>query len=182
MLEKLFGFAKTESGLYVPRVIAKGIYTVEHFRKGEKIDEWTAENVCTNEGLIYALNLVFTTTQSSNNWYVAVFSNNYTPLATDTSATITGNAGEFTGYSGGARPSFTPAAAAQPTPSLDNSNSKASFTFTGSATLVGAFLVSSATPGGTSGTLYSAAQFPSSKNVSNTDNILLSYAVSLASS
>jgi hypothetical protein len=177
-------FTKRPSGLLVPKAqgFVLGKYDVQHFRKGELIDEFEAKNICTNEGLIFMLNLMFTNATNVGGWYMAVFTNNYTPVATDTAATITGNAGEFTGYSGGARPTFSPAAAAQPTPSLNNTSNRASFTFTGSATLIGAFLVSSATPGGTSGTLYSAAQFPSSKSVSNTDNMLLSYTLALGSS
>lgn len=172
-----------ESGLITTKekAFVHGRYHVEHFRKGELIDEFEFDNVVVNEGLIFLLNLAFTNLQNVAGWYMGVFTNNYVPVPSDTAATITGNAGEFTGYSGGARPTFTPQAASQPTPSLNNSSSRASFTFTGSATLVGAFLVSSATPGGTTGTLYSAAQFPSSKSVSNTDNMLLSYTLSLGS-
>lgn len=173
-----------KSGLLVPKekAFVHGRYHVEHFREGELIDEFDFDNIVVNEGLIFLLNLAFTNASNVGGWYLGVFTNNYTPVATDTAATITGNAGEFTGYSGGARPTFTPAAATQPTPSLNNTSNRASFTFTGTATLIGAFLVSSATPGGTSGTLYSAAQFPSSKQVSNTDNMLLSYTLSLGSS
>jgi hypothetical protein len=168
-----------DKGLFVPKAKHFGIFTFEHFRKGEKIDEWQADNTATNEGLIWLLNLGFTATVANQNWYCGLFSNNYTPLATDTASSIVGNAGEFTGYTGGARPAFTPAAAAQPTPSLNNNNTKASFTFNASGTLIGSFIISSATPNSNTGILYAAAQFPSSKNVSNTDNILMSYALGL---
>lgn len=169
-------------GVLVPSVYVKGVWSFEHFRKGKKIDEFEAENICVNEGLIFMLNVIFTNQSNVGGWYMAVFTNNYTPVSTDTAASITGNAGEFTGYSGGARPIFLPAAATQPTPSLNNSSNRASFTFTGSATLIGAFLVSNATPGAASGTLFSALQFPSSKSVSNTDQLLAAYTLSLASS
>lgn len=174
-------FHKRDGGLFVPKAKATGIYTIEHFRKGEKIDEFQAENVCTLEGLIFLLNIGFTSTQSAQNWHVGLFVNNYTPVGSDTAASFGGNAGECVAYSGGARPGFTPAAAAQPTASLNNSASKAVFAFTGSATIMGTFLVSSATPGGTGGILYSAAQFPSSKGVSNTDTMAVGYAANLGS-
>lgn len=177
-------FKRRPSGLLVPdqKVYAKGVYKMEHYHKEELIHECEFENIIVNEGLIFLLNVVFTNQSNVGGWYIGVFTNNYVPVSSDTAATITGNAGEFTGYSGGARPTFTPAAAAQPTPSLNNLNSKATFTFTGSATLIGAFIVSSATPGGTSGTLYSAAQFPTSRPVANTDVMNLGYTLSLSSS
>ena len=64
---------------------------------------------------------------------------------------------------------------------VTNSASRASFTFNAGTTIYGAFLVSSSTINGTTGTLISAAQFGSAKSVSNTDQILLTYTFSLAS-
>lgn len=183
---KLFDglFKRRPSGLLVPdqKAYLKGVYKMEHYRKGELIHECEFENIIVSEGLIFLLNVVFTNQSNVGGWYVGVFTNNYTPVISDTAATITGNAGEFTGYSGGARPTFNAAPAAQPTPSLNNLSNKASFTFTGSATLIGAFIVSTATPGGTTGTLYSAAQFPTSRPVAPTDVMNLGYTLSLASS
>jgi hypothetical protein len=170
-------YEKLDSGLLVP----KGVYKGTILRKGEIVDEFEFENICVNEGLIFLLNTIFASQQNVSGWYMGLFTNNYTPVATDTAATITGNAGEFTGYSGGARPTFNAATAVQPTPSLSNSGNRASFTFTGTANLIGAFLVSSPTPGGTTGTLFSAAQFPSAKSVSNTDQLLLTYTLSASS-
>lgn len=173
------------SGLFVPApketAKASGFYVVEHFRKGDKIDEFIAENTTINEGLIAALNIMFAGTSVISNWYCAVAQNNYTPVATDTASSIVGNFGEFTGYSGGARPNFTPTAASG-SPTISNSASKATFNFTGSATLTGAFLISSATPGSNTGTLYSAALFGANKPVANTDQITLTYQTALTSS
>ena len=169
------------AGLLLPAGKAKGVYHAQHFRKGELIDEWEFENVITNQGLIQALNVMFAGVSPITSWYIGVFQNNYSPVATDTASSIVGNAGEFTGYSGGARPTFT-AAQATSTPTVTNSAAKATFNFTGSATLTGAFLISSATPGSNSGVLYSAAQFGSSKSVANTDSITLGYSTSLTSS
>lgn len=176
-------YEKRESGLIVPR----GHFKAQIIRGLEsdypmEDEEFEFDNICVNEGLIFLLNTIFANQQNVSGWYMGVFTNNYTPVATDTAATLPGNAGEFTGYSGGARPTFSPASAAQPTPSISNANSRASFTFTGSANLVGAFLSSSPTPGGASGTLFSAAQFPSAKAVSNTDQLLLTYTLSASSS
>ncbi len=175
-------YVKQASGLLTPdKGLVVGRYHAKLFRKRELIDEWDFENTVVNEGLIAMLNVLFTGQSSISNWYLGVFQNNYTPVATDTASSIVGNAGEFTGYTGGARPTFSPAAATQPTPTVSNSATQAIFTFSGTATLTGAFLISSATPGSNTGTLYSAAQFASSKQVGNTDQLLLTYSTSLAS-
>ena len=173
---------KQSRGLLVPdKGLVVGVYNAKLLRRGRVIDEFEFKNTAVNEGLIAMLNIMFAGQSLISNWYLGVFQNNYTPVATDTASSIVGNAGEFTGYSGGARPAFLPVAATQPTPSLTNSASQASFTFTGAATLTGAFLISSATPGSATGTLYSAAQFGSSKQVGSTDQLLLTYSTSLAS-
>jgi hypothetical protein len=177
-------YAKTRGGVLLPQVKIKtlGHYEAQIVRDGKVVDEFEFDNICVNEGLIALLNVGFAGQSIISNWYMGVFTGNYTPVATDTASSIVGNATEFTGYSGGARPSFSPAAAAQPTPSLTNSANRASFTFTGAATLLGAFLISSATPGSSTGTLFSAAQFGSPKTVGNTDQLLLTYTLNAASS
>ena len=175
-------YKETSGGLLVPeKGLVTGKYLIEHFRKGEKIDEWEAENTVVNQGLVYLLNAGLAGLTALTSWYVGVFQNNYTPVATDTASSIVSNAGEFTGYSGGARPTFSPAQATS-SPTLTNSASQATFNFTGSATLTGAFIISSATPASNSGTLYSAAQFGSSKSVANTDSITVTYQTTLTSS
>ncbi len=174
-------FKKNGAGLFMPAK-AKGFYVAEQFRDGKKIDEWEWENTIVNEGLIALLNIGFAGSSLITNWYMGLFSGNYTPVSTDTASSIVGNATEFTGYSGGARPSFTPTAASQPTPTITNSAAKANFTFTSGGTLFGGLLISSATPGSNTGTLWSAGQFGSSKTVAIGDTLALGYSTSLASS
>ena len=175
-------YNRMSSGLWVPeKQVLAGRYHAEHFRDGKLIDEWDFDNIITNQGLVTMLNMMFAGGSVVTNWYLGLFSNNYTPVATDTASSIVSNAGEFTSYSGGARPAFTPAAATT-TPSINNSASQASYTFTGAGTLVGGFLISSATPGSNTGVLYSAAQFGASKTVASTDNISITYTTGLSSS
>ena len=176
-------YDKLASGLLVPgKIRTLGRYDAQIIRKGEVVDEFSFDNICVNEGLIAMLNITFGLTSIIPNWYMGLFTNNYTPVATDTASSIVGNAGEFTGYSGGARPAFTSVAATQPTPQLTNTASRASFTFTSPATLIGAFLISNATPGSNTGTLFSAAQFSASKTVGATDQLLLTYTLTASSS
>jgi hypothetical protein len=165
------------AGRYKAQIIRGGLS--EHLMDGD--DEFEFDNICVNEGLIQMLNQQFAGAGGVANWYMGVFQNNYTPVATDTASSIVGNSGEFTGYSGGARPTFSPASASG-TPTLTNSATRASFTFTGAATLTGAFLISSATPGSNTGTLFSAALFGSAKSVGNTDQLLLTYSLNASSS
>lgn len=179
-------FTENDHGLLVPiREIVQGMgrYIGEVFdERGEKVQEFEAKNVLTNEGLIYLLNAGLCGATALTTWYMGVFTNNYTPVITDTASSIIGNAAEFTSYSGGARPTFAAVAATQPTPTVANSVTKASFSFTAGATLMGGFLISSATPGSNTGTLYSAAQFGSSVVVANGYTMTLGYSTTLASS
>lgn len=177
-----------ENGLLVPdkgiiaNIQAKGTYKfVLTDKDGRLKDEWEFDNLCVTQGLVQMLNSTFAGVSQITTWYLGVFQNNYTPVPTDTASSIVGNAGEFTGYSGGARPTFQPATASG-TASLTNSANQATFNFTGSATLYGAFLISGATPGSNSGVLFSASQFPSSKPVANTDSLTVTYTLNATSS
>lgn len=184
-------YQKFVNGVWVDDVDAKieglrasismmGRYDAKIVRKGEVIDEWECKNVCTYQGLISMLNNTFCGVAAISNWYLGIFQNNYTPVQGDTASSFPASAGEFTGYSGGARPSFT-AAQASGTPTINNSAAVATFTMTGSATIYGAFLTSVATPGSGAGVLFSAAQFGSSKNVSAADQLILTYTLNAAS-
>jgi hypothetical protein len=146
---------------------------------GDTVDEFEFDNVCTQQGLISLLNNQFTGATQITNWYLGLFQNNYTPVGGDTASSFPTSAGEFTGYAGGARPAFQPTAATA-SPTINNSSAVATFTFTGAATIYGAFLTSVATLGSGSGILFSAAQFGASKNVSSGDQLLLTYALTAA--
>jgi hypothetical protein len=156
-----------------------GRYHAEHFRAGRLIDEWDFDNIAVNEGLNYLLNAGLAAGSQITTWYLGLFSGNYTPVATDAAATIAANSTETSAYTAGARQQFVPVSASGQ--QVTNSASRASFTFNAGTTIYGAFLVSSSTINGTTGTLISAAQFGSAKSVSNTDQILLTYTFSLAS-
>jgi hypothetical protein len=158
----------------------KGVYHFQHVRDGEVIDEWDAENIIVNQGLNYIINAALCAGSVITAFFLGLFSGNYTPVASDTASSIAANATEVTAYAAGARQAFTPAAATSQ--QATNSASQASFTFNASVTVYGAFLISSSTINGTSGTLVSAAQFGTSKSVVSGDQILVTYTFSLASS
>ena len=110
---------------------------------------WRDGNVCTDEGLNYALNLLFPSSgwvdgDQISTWYLCVFEDNYTPLITDTY--------QSPGYTECetlqdtiARPTFTPGAASGK--AVSNVLNKASFTFAINNTIYGGALVGGSTAG-----------------------------------
>jgi hypothetical protein len=64
---------------------------------------------------------------------------------------------------------------------ITNSASPAAFTINGTTTVGGAFLISNSTKGGTTGTLFSAADFasPGDRSVANGDTLNVTYTFSL---
>lgn len=177
------GFHRRASGLIVPdeggKVIGKGRYVGKIIRKGVVIDEFDCANLVVNQGLNYLLGAALGGQSVITSWYIGLFSGNYTVLASDTASSIAGNATEVTAYTAGARQAWTSAAPSGQ--SITNSASQASFTFNAPVTVYGGFLVSSATISGTSGTLFSGAQFGSAKSVVSGDQLLLTYTYSAAS-
>lgn len=157
-----------------------GVFCVQHLRGEELIDEDVCPNLVTNEGLNHMLGVELFSTAQITAWYLALYTGNYTPLATDTAATLPGNATETGAYSGGTRPQFVPAAPSGQ--SITNAASRATYTFNATVTIYGAFMTSSATISGTSGTSFSAALFGTPKAVVNTDQILLTYTFAATSS
>lgn len=164
---------------------ATGKYVVEcHDKEGNL--KWVAEtpNLVVNVGLQYMAGVALTSTAQITAWYVGLYgaaaSNN--PAAGDTMSSHAGWT-EVTAYSEATRPTATFAAATNANPSVvTNTASKAQFTMNGTTTVGGAFLVSNSTKGGTTGTLFSAADFqsPGDRSVVSGDIITVTYTFSLA--
>ena len=174
-------FEQAASGLLVPASNLKvgGVFHGQIIRAGRVIDEWEDHNLVVNEGLDSLLNIMFHGSTQITTWYMGVFEGNYTPVSTVTAATITSASTECTAYTSSTRPAYDEAAASSQ--SITNSASRASFVFNATKTIYGAFLVSTSTKSGTSGTLFSAARFSSSKSVVSTDELLLTYTFTAAS-
>jgi len=160
-------------------IIAAGRYHGQIIREGRVIDEWEDDNLVVNEGLNSLLSVYFNGGTPITTWYCGVFEGNYTPVATVTAATITSASTECTAYASATRPEWVEAAPSSQ--SITNSASRASFVFNATKTVYGAFLVSTSTKSGTSGTLFSAARFSSAKSVVSTDELLLTYTFTAAS-
>lgn len=164
---------------------ATGKYTVECYDKDGNL-KWVAEtpNLVVNVGLQYMAGVALTSTAQITSWYIGLYgaaaSNN--PAATDTMSSHAGWT-EVTAYSEATRPAATFAAATNANPSVvTNSASVAAFSINGTATVGGAFLTSNNTKSGTTGTLFSAADFqsPGDRSVVNGDTLNVTYTFSLA--
>ncbi len=190
MLEKLSAKESVASGLIASTgaqegLRASGRYTVECFDKDGNL-KWVAEsdNLVVNGGLQYMAGTALTATAQLTTWYLGLYgaasSNN--PAAGDTMSSHIGWT-EVTTYSEATRPAATFAAATNANPSVvTNTASKAVFSINGSATVGGAFLTSDNTKNGTTGTLFSAADFsaPGDRSVVSGDILNVTYTFSLS--
>ena len=163
---------------------ATGRFLMECYDK-DGILKWSAEesNLVVNVGLQYMAGTALTSTTQITTWYVGLYGAgaSNTPAAGDTMSSHAGWT-EVTPYSG-ARPTATFVAATNANPSVvTNSASPASFAITSTQTVGGAFLVSNSTAGGSTGTLFSAADFqsPGDRAVVSGDTLNVTYQFSLA--
>ena len=164
---------------------ATGKYTVECYDKDGNL-KWVAEtpNLVVNVGLQYMAGTALTTTAQVTTWYLGLYgaAASNSPAAGDTMSSHIGWT-EVTAYSQATRPAATFAAATNANPSVvTNTASKAAYSINGTTTVGGAFLTSDNTKGGTTGTLFSAADFsaPGDRSVVNGDTLNVTYTFSLA--
>lgn len=174
--------AGTQSGEVVR---ATGKFKMECYDK-DGILKWTAEesNLVVNVGLQYMAGTALTSTTQVTTWYIGLYGAgaSNTPAAGDTAASHAGWT-EVTPYSNATRPTATFAAATNANPSVvTNSASPAAFSINASSTVGGAFLISNNTKGGTTGTLFSAADFqaPGDRTVVSGDTLNVTYTFSLS--
>ena len=94
--------------LLVPEAgqIIGGRFLGKIIRDTKVVDEFECKNIVVNQGLNYLLGAALGAQSVVTNWFIGLFSNNYTLLASDTAATIAANAGEVTQYTAGTRQSW----------------------------------------------------------------------------
>ena len=164
---------------------ATGKYHVECRDKDGNL-KWEAEskNLVVNAGLAYMAGSALTSVTQITTWYLGLYgaaaSND--PAAGDTMASHAGWT-EVTDYSNANRVTATFVTATTADPSVvTNTASPAVFNINGTTTVGGAFLTSENTKGGTTGTLFSAADFgsPGDRSVVNSDTLSVTYTFSLA--
>jgi hypothetical protein len=147
--------------------------------------KWEAEshNLVVNVGLQDMNTKYFTGSAYTAAWYLGVYgaAASNTPAAGDTMSSHAGWT-EVTAYSQSTRPacSFGTATTADPS-AISNTASPATFSINGTTVVGGAFLTSSNTKGGTTGILFSAADFqaPGDRSVVSGDTVTVTYTFSL---
>lgn len=169
-VDKAKGAARFDAGLIAgvgsrDGARVKGRWTVTCRGRDGQI-KWveTIENLIVNEGLNYLLDVALSGGAQITTWYVGLKGTG-TPAAGDTLVSHA-SWSELNPYSGN-RPAWVDGGVSGQ--SVDNSASKASFAITSSTTVYGAFLASVNT--GTSGTLYAAGDFATSRAVQNGDTL-----------
>jgi hypothetical protein len=147
------------------------VYTFECFDSEGNL-KWSDQvhNLVTTAGLNDSLTQHFKASAYTAAWYVGLTSGTPTLNAADTMASH-GGWTEITAYSGSNRPTLTLGSVSAG--SVDNSASKAVFTFTGSATVGGAFVTTGQTAGGTTGVLYGEATLSANRSVVSTDTLTI---------
>ena len=163
---------------------AKGYYTVVcHDKDGNLKWEARSENLVVNVGLQDMNAKYFTGSSYTAAFYLGLYgaaaSNN--PAAGDTMSSHAGWT-EVTAYSQSTRPACSFGTPTTANPSVaTNSGSPATFSINGTTTVGGAFLTTNNTKGGTTGTLFSAADFqsPGDRSVVNGDTLTVTYTFSL---
>jgi hypothetical protein len=164
---------------------ATGVYHVECRDKDGNL-KWTAEskNLVVNVGLAYMAGTALTSVAQITTWYLGLYgaAASNTPAAGDTMSSHAGWT-EVTDYSNSTRVAATFVTATTANPSVvTNAASPAIFNINGTTTVGGAFLTSGSAKSGTTGTLFSAADFgsPGDRSVVNGDTLSVTYTFSLA--
>lgn len=163
---------------------AKGRFKIECFDKDGNL-KWEAEtpNLVVNVGLQDMNAKYFTGSAYTAAWYIGLYGSGATnnPAAGDTMASHAGWT-EIVPYSNATRPACTFGTPTTANPSVaTNSASPAAFNINATATVGGAFLCSNSTKSGTTGILFSAADFsaPGDRVVASGDTLNVTYTFSL---
>lgn len=149
---------------------------------GEYEDNYgVTPNLVPTEGLNHILMVALSNTAKLNNFYLALYSGNYTPTDALTAANFAATATEIVsgteGYSDTTRRAWTPTISAAGV--MDNYSAKATFNIATATqvTIRGAALLSDSVKGSTSGVLISAAKFAQDRVEYNGNEYNLGYRV-----
>jgi len=144
------------------------VYYLEHIGVDGKVKERVRlENIIPNEGRDYMLTSSLLAGSQYATWYIGLFKDAYTPLASDTLATFLASANESTNYTtvADARLTLTPDALSNGL--FSNNGTPAEFDFDDSGeTVRGGFITGTQTRQSSTGILLSAILFPSPKVMS----------------
>jgi hypothetical protein len=166
---------------------ATGVFEIKCHDKDGNL-KWTAEskNLVVNAGLAYMAGSALTSVTQITSWYLGLVTGPGSGTTYAAGDTMSSHAGwtEFVNYSNATRVAATFATATTANPSVaTNTASPAVFNINGAGgTVAGAFLTSGSAKSGTTGTLFSAADFgsPGDRTVVNGDTLSVTYQFSLA--
>jgi len=164
---------------------ATGLFEIKcHDKDGNLKWEAQSKNLVVNVGLQYMAGSALTSVTQITTWYLGLYGAgaSNTPAAGDTMSSHAGWT-EVVAYSNATRVAATFVTATAANPSVvTNSASPATFNINGTTTVGGAFLTSGSAKSGTTGTLFSAADFgsPGDRSVVNSDTLSVTYTFSLA--
>jgi hypothetical protein len=161
-----------------------GVFTVTCFDKdGNQKWEAKSHNLVVNVGLQDMNTKYFSGSSYTATWYIGLYGAgaSNTPAASDTMSSHAGWT-EVVAYSQATRPQCVFGTATTADPSvISNTASVAVYSINGTTTVGGAFLTSNNTKSGTTGTLFSAADFqsPGDRSVVSGDTLNVTYQFSL---
>jgi hypothetical protein len=165
---------------------ATGVFEIKCYDKDGNL-KWEAQskNLVVNAGLAYMAGTALTSVTQVTSWFLGLYGAgaSNTPAAGDTMSSHAGWT-EFVNYSNATRVAATFVTATTANPSVvTNVASPSAFNINGAGgTVGGAFLTSGSAKSGTTGTLFSAADFgsPGDRAVVNGDTLSVTYQFSLA--
>jgi len=164
---------------------ATGLFEIKcHDKDGNLKWEAQSKNLVVNAGLAYMAGSALTSVTQITTWYLGLYGAgaSNTPAAGDTMSSHAGWT-EVVAYSNATRVAATFVTATTANPSVvTNTASPATFNINGTTTVGGAFLTSGSAKSGTTGTLFSAADFgsPGDRSVVSSDTLSVTYTFSLA--
>ena len=164
---------------------ATGLFEIKcHDKEGNLKWEAQSKNLVVNAGLAYMAGTALTSVTQITTWYLGLYGAgaSNTPAAGDTMSSHAGWT-EVVPYSNATRVAATFVTATTANPSVvTNSASPATFNINATSTVGGAFLTSGSAKSGTTGTLFSAADFgsPGDRAVVSGDTLSVTYTFSLA--
>ena len=179
--EQIYADVESQSGNH-EGMVAAGVFTVTCMDK-DGHEKWVeiAPNLVVNTGLQVMNTQFFTGSAYTAAWYIGLVNGTSASTTFSGGDTLASHVGweENAQYVGNRKAaSFGAATLADPS-NINNSASAASFTMNATATIAGAFLANVAT--GTSGVLFSAADFqsPGDRSVVNGDVLNITYSFNL---
>lgn len=147
---------------------------------GNIASEETQCNIIPSDGLTFLARAPFGDATPIQTFYLGLFRGNYIPTFESSALDIPASMNEMVDYSEASRPEWERALSGVAT--MDNLNSKATYTITQDRTIYGAFLVSNASKGSNSGLLLSCVRFASPKQVTAGQTVTLAGGLTYSSS